>query len=388
VIAALLAVALGAAPASPRVVVEVLERVRPRTLEISGRTAHAFLAARGDRLLVDGRRVAQPWRLPEGRWRVAPARGEARTYRGAVEVRAARGRLHLRLAMELEEYVGAVVASEMLAGTHPEALAAQAVVVRSYALASRGRHPGDALCDLAHCQVLRAHGHTRRHAAAARRAARATAGEVLRLSWGPIAEAPFHAACGGHTADPREVFGGDGTGAEATPDPGCPLVPWLAAIEPGRLAGAIRGIAGRSAAGGRARVPPRLRARDVALAFGEGGWVIAAAGRDGAWEVTGDAFARAIDRELGFGAVRSGRLRLSDEDGRVVLRGTGSGHGVGLCQAGAARRAKAGEDHRAILRAYFPRAEVASLDAPIAEAGPGGGERRDGGGHEARLPAP
>jgi SpoIID/LytB domain protein len=40
----------------------------------------------------------------------------------------------------------------------------------------------------------------------------------------------------------------------------------------------------------------------------------------------------------------------------VVIDGAGLGHGVGLCQTGAARLAAAGETARAILHHYFPRA--------------------------------
>jgi SpoIID/LytB domain protein len=43
------------------------------------------------------------------------------------------------------------------------------------------------------------------------------------------------------------------------------------------------------------------------------------------------------------------------------LRGGGWGHGAGLCQWGAVGRARAGQDHREILRAYFSGAEVAKV---------------------------
>jgi stage II sporulation protein D len=39
---------------------------------------------------------------------------------------------------------------------------------------------------------------------------------------------------------------------------------------------------------------------------------------------------------------------------RLVIRGNGNGHGVGMCQWGAIGRARAGQDFRTILRAYFP----------------------------------
>lgn len=49
-------------------------------------------------------------------------------------------------------------------------------------------------------------------------------------------------------------------------------------------------------------------------------------------------------------------------DGRLMqltLRGTGNGHGVGMCQWGTIVRARAGHDVRAILAAYYPGATVA-----------------------------
>ena len=51
----------------------------------------------------------------------------------------------------------------------------------------------------------------------------------------------------------------------------------------------------------------------------------------------------------------------TDSDGRLVrvtLRGMGYGHGVGMCQWGAIGRARAGQDFRTILRAYYPGTDV------------------------------
>jgi stage II sporulation protein D len=39
---------------------------------------------------------------------------------------------------------------------------------------------------------------------------------------------------------------------------------------------------------------------------------------------------------------------------RLMITGTGYGHGVGMCQWGAIGRARSGHDFRAILRAYYP----------------------------------
>jgi len=364
VIALALALALGA---GPRVPVELLGKLAPRTLAVRGDGVVRSLAARGDGLFVDGRPVPR-LAFPPGTWRIDVPGERARTYEGALSIRAERGSLKIRGELELEPYVAAVVASETRPGTPAAALEAQAVAVRSYALAARDRHPGGALCDLAHCQLLRGGGIPAAHLAAAERAAQATEGEVLVLRSGEVAAAAFHASCGGHTADPREAFGADGSGGAAGPDPGCSGPAWRAEVDPARLADAVRlALAGDVAAV--AAVGRRLRAADVVLSPGAGGWIGRVEGARGRWRLSGDAFARALDAALGRGVVRSSRFSLADVDGRVVVRGTGHGHGVGLCQAGAARRAAAGEDHRAILGRYFRAQVIArrhSADVPRA----------------------
>jgi len=73
---------------------------------------------------------------------------------------------------------------------------------------------------------------------------------------------------------------------------------------------------------------------------------------------TGEAVARVLDRALGWGAVRSGRFHFLAQGPVVRVQGTGLGHGLGLCQAGAALRAARGETYQEILQHYFPRASL------------------------------
>jgi peptidoglycan hydrolase-like amidase len=60
--------------------------------------------------------------------------------------------------------------------------------------------------------------------------------------------------------------------------------------------------------------------------------------------------------------VRSARFRIREEGGAILLSGSGLGHGVGLCQAGSARRAALGEGYAEILRYYFARARLGIID--------------------------
>jgi len=48
----------------------------------------------------------------------------------------------------------------------------------------------------------------------------------------------------------------------------------------------------------------------------------------------------------------------STADGKVILRGHGWGHGVGLCQVGAAVMADRGYGYKAILEHYYPGANI------------------------------
>ena len=263
-----------------------------------------------------------------------------RCHEGTLGVRAQGGVLRLVLALPLERYVASVLVSEA-ADAPPEALAAQAVVTRSWALAHRRRHGDADACDLTHCQLYRGEQAPRADAAAAR-----TAGQVLHGGGRPV-PAFFHAACGGHTAGARAVFGE--SGPEAVPDlspdgrPWCAEPAWtfevdlraLATALALRPAGSVR-VLGRTGDG---------RVRQVE-AFGR--------------VMSGPRFVAAVTRALGYGTLRSARFQVRQEGERLRFSGEGRGHGVGFCQVGAAARARAGQGYEALLRAYFPGAEVSA----------------------------
>jgi stage II sporulation protein D len=46
---------------------------------------------------------------------------------------------------------------------------------------------------------------------------------------------------------------------------------------------------------------------------------------------------------------------------RLIVRGNGYGHGIGMCQWGAIGRARAGQTARAILAAYYPGTTVGPI---------------------------
>ncbi|NLZ19785.1 MAG: DUF4922 domain-containing protein [Bacteroidales bacterium] len=67
----------------------------------------------------------------------------------------------------------------------------------------------------------------------------------------------------------------------------------------------------------------------------------------------------AIRRALSPSHLKSSAFEVErDPGGAWILRGRGWGHGVGLCQIGAAVMAARGYDYRSILRHYYPGADV------------------------------
>jgi stage II sporulation protein D len=53
--------------------------------------------------------------------------------------------------------------------------------------------------------------------------------------------------------------------------------------------------------------------------------------------------------------------RTNGEVSRLDVRGGGWGHGIGMCQVGAINRAKAGQDYKQILSAYYTDANIEKL---------------------------
>ena len=65
----------------------------------------------------------------------------------------------------------------------------------------------------------------------------------------------------------------------------------------------------------------------------------------------------------GWAAVRSTDFEVTERPQGYLFSGRGTGHGAGLCQAGAIARAARGESRGAILAHYYRGASTASLDA-------------------------
>jgi stage II sporulation protein D len=146
--------------------------------------------------------------------RGAPLAVNGKRYRGTVELAAENGALRAVNAVPMEAYLPGVVPSEMPSSWPAEALKAQAVAARSYALATRKPSgPFDAYADV-RSQV---YGGIDAEHPATSAAVQATAREIV-LYQGKVAITYFFSTSGGKTADVTEVW------------PGSQPVPYLVSV--------------------------------------------------------------------------------------------------------------------------------------------------------------
>jgi len=137
-----------------------------------------------------------------------------RRYRGSIQVDVDAGKLRAINVVGLEQYLYGVVPSEMPYTWAPEALKAQAVAARSYALATKRSGAFDVYKDT-RSQVYLGLDHEKPSSNAA---VDATAGKVLQYD-GAVAKTFFFSTSGGRTAAAADVWGTAVPYLVSVPDP-------------------------------------------------------------------------------------------------------------------------------------------------------------------------
>ena len=261
----------------------------------------------------------------------------------------------------LEDYVVGSALAEVSPVDQPAAaveriLEVQAVLARTYAAGHIGKHRSEGfdLCDTTHCQLYDPNRlRVSRFASEARDAARRTAGLVLTYQ-GRLAEGLYHADCGGSTASAVDVWGGSVPYLIGAPDdvPANVHRQWRIAVPLEQLRTALN-------ASPRSEVGRTLDRIDV-IEQDCGGHAnrIALVGEH-AHELRGEELRTIVNRALGPRAIQSTLFTVSRNRTDVVFSGAGFGHGVGLCQVGAAERARRGDSLQAIVSHYFPGVLIA-----------------------------
>jgi stage II sporulation protein D len=147
--------------------------------------------------------AAEALLTPAGDW---PTAVEGRRYRGRFRVSFRSGEALLVNELGMEDYLRGVVPVEMGPYQFPEleALKAQAVAARTYAVAHLGDHDEEGwdICDTPACQAY--HGVDAEHRLSDRAVAE-TRGLIASFGGRPI-DAMYTSTCGGHTEDAAELF--------------------------------------------------------------------------------------------------------------------------------------------------------------------------------------
>ena len=227
------------------------------------------------------------------------------------------------VTLDRETAVASVVAAESLPGTPPEALEALAVAARSHFVGGRGRHHNFEFCATTHCQFLRDPPTPGTPAA---RAVALTRGLVLAYDSRPIA-AMYTPSCSGYANTPVRL----GLPSAAYP---------------------YYSVECRYCRAHPARWSSRISTQEAANLH-----------------TSNETERLKVVRRLGWDVVPSNSFIMKAESDPIILEGTGTGHGIGLCQAGARAMAEQGASLPQILSHYYPNTTIVHW-SPGASSGP------------------
>ena len=272
--------------------------------------------------------------------------------------------------LPLEDYVLGVMRAEGSMESEPEALKALAIAARTYAVKNLGRHANDGydFCSTTHCQRF-SNGSPADDRAYDRlvAAVRATEGQVLLDSGGRTIDSFFGASCGGETADLATLWGtAPATYLHGVRDEFCesgPHAHWTDMIARDDLLRALNSDS-------RTDVGHRLEKVFVSKRDDSGRAEFITIEGEQRKIVRGWDFKIIVGRVLGWNLLKSSRFEISRAGANFVFRGSGFGHGLGLCQEGAHVMAARGASYQRILEKYFPGTRLGPRSGEVSLARP------------------
>jgi stage II sporulation protein D len=276
-----------------------------------------------------------------------------RSYRGDISIfKSADNKLIVVNTLDLEFYIKGVLYHEISHQWPIDAIKAQAVAARTYAVYQKETNASKDY-DLTADTSSQVYGGYDSEKHKTNRAVNFTNGEVLQYQ-GKVFPAYFHATCGGMTEDANELWNIDieplkgGRVCSFCLD--SPHYYWKVELDlktiQKKLSGrySLRGdlkniiVAQRNATG---------RIRTLKLEDNAGEHMVISA--------------KDFRAFLGPDSIRSTNFSIVFDKEHVILQGKGWGHGVGLCQWGALGMSRKGYNYKQILAFYYPGAEVVKM---------------------------
>lgn len=265
-----------------------------------------------------------------------------RWYRGRTQLVPTSGGLTAVNHVNLEQYLYSVLGSEMSANWPQEALKAQAVAARSYALYKRSTS-GNIVYDVGDTTTWQVYKGLETEAQGTHLAVNATAGQVMTYN-GQVILAVFHSSSGGHTENVEDIW------TDPLPylrgvadyDMGAPVFEWTKSFSRSELSRLISGV-GNVISMTPERTTPQGRVITMKVQ-----------GDRGTRRVSGNDLRSAL-------SLRSTLFVVNPTGNGFQVDGRGYGHGLGMSQWGAHNLAGRGVNYQQILGHYYQSASLARI---------------------------
>jgi stage II sporulation protein D len=271
-------------------------------------------------------------------------------YRGTAEISLGEKGILVINELALDDYLTGLINCEISSSWPIEAVKAQAVIARTYAL-NRKDARRTSLYHLESSVIDQVYDGCEIEDSRAQRAVADTAGQVLTHN-GEVIQAFYHSNCGGRTESAENVWGARLPYLAGVDCAYCLLTPssfWdqkllLREIEEKLKSAGYKVSTVVDLRPGQRNSRGRLKN-------------IAIVSSSGTVTLTGDQFRKVF----GYGVIKSTNFTLKIAGNEVFFTGLGNGHGVGLCQWGAKQRALDGFGYAEILSYYYPGTRLTKL---------------------------
>lgn len=262
-----------------------------------------------------------------------------KAFRGRIRFVSRSNELFVVNTLPLEVYLASTIGAEMSPSWPLEALKAQAIAARTYAM-YRLNQPRHELHDIDATTQDQVYSGIAGESPSTWTAVRETLGTFLAENVAPL-KVHFHSRCGGQTQSARKVWGGTDARDAEVDCPYCRRNPyrWRASWNRAEFATRL----GLPTGSDFSIVNPMydLKGRIQRVEVGVNGF-------------RHSLTAEQARRGLGYTNLKSNRFALSRTGERIFAQGIGAGHGVGMCQWGAKYLAENGKPAVAILAHYYP----------------------------------
>ena len=245
--------------------------------------------------------------------------------------------------VDLEQYLYSVVGAEAISSWPIEALKAQAVAARSYALYKRNTGT-NSLYDVDTTVGTQVYKGLDSEYTTTHEAVNGTLGQIMTYN-NEVILAAFHSSSGGHTENVEDVWSSPLPYLRGVIDYDrkSPVFEWQQVIPVTKIQNLVAGI-GTIVGLNPVQMTPRGRVVTMEVV-----------GDRGSATVSGKELRQALE-------LRSTLFRVSTDGNNLRIKGRGFGHGIGLSQWGAYYLAKQGVNYDRILKHYYQSANLTELE--------------------------